>query len=553
MKPKTMSTQQKTQKNTFHDAAYDQVIHEMNMQGRQQRVENPVNALKNAHGTYDNFLANLPRVTTPAPPDTPAAKPAPLSYKQRKKLEKEYEQQKKEAKNIDATQLASISDLENLSVYKSNKEKWMNEVLPHSESTRSQTIQQVNNGDYSNFENLDPVLRNLYANKALSEFTTKYENFINTNDARGLCEQLVKDKGGVTGLLDPAVRLGLSLYQNIKTPTLAQKRLQSFFLSLDETMSTMVMEATLTHVTDKESFTEHLHASGIRNARGEASDAIKANKAQQIQIAKRLLLMQLSNFSKVNDDDTAEPWDKSMAVALSHCSRVALTLPKVEKEVSKNSKDAHAFMMQSIFYMRNGDNTAQYNQRTSSTHSIKRRKVKGSTGTGSKEKKVWFNLIGQYGMNCAIGGLGNAGISGKMLSNDGSCGHFYSMCKEADEEHYGTILMGLESDAAGKINQMGHKHTAAARGEYASSLGGQRTDEIGKKYSGRQCDLSHLSAGEISTWMIALEEAMVRWQSSTAGMGGQDAKAAMRLLAGNKMNQEQWNNFKSLIGLPDTF
>lgn len=123
-----------------------------------------------------------------------------------------------------------------------------------------------------------------------------------------------------------------------------------------------------------------------------------------------------------------------------------------------------------------------------------------------EEKKVSFNFTGQRGMNCAIGGLGNNGVGGELLSNDGSCGHFYSMYKEADAEHYGSMLMGLESDAAGVMNQMGHTHDMFATPEKASSLGAQRTDEEGEKYGGRQCDLTAKSAGEIAYVLIALEK-----------------------------------------------
>lgn len=68
------------------------------------------------------------------------------------------------------------------------------------------------------------------------------------------------------------------------------------------------------------------------------------------------------------------------------------------------------------------------------------------------------------------------------------------MYKEGDEEHYGAMLMGMESDAHGVMNQMGHTHDIHATPEKASSFGGQRTDEVGNKYGGRQCDLSKKSA-----------------------------------------------------------
>ena len=297
----------------------------------------------------------------------------------------------------------------------------------------------------------------------------------------------------------------------------------------------------------------YLQAAACLREVEDANRAIEANKAQQIQIAKRLLLMQLSDFSKITTDtdgsESVGEWDRSMAVALSHCSRVALTMPKVG-EYAGNADEQQA-MWRSIMTI-NGENTAQDNSRASSTHSIERRRVvpgEGATVRKSKEKKVLFNFIGQRGMNCAIGGLGNPGVSGKTILNNGSCGHFYSMYKEGDEEHYGAMLMGMESDAHGVMNQMGHTHDIHATPEKASSFGGQRTDEVGNKYGGRQCDLSKKSAREITRWMTALERKMQEWQSQPDGMSGAEAEEAMRLLAGESLHVWNWTRMSELLGM----
>lgn len=129
----------------------------------------------------------------------------------------------------------------------------------------------------------------------------------------------------------------------------------------------------------------------------------------------------------------------------------------------------------------------------------------------------------------------------------------------ADAEHYGSMLMGLESDAAGVMNQMGHTHDMFATPEKASSLGAQRTDEEGEKYGGRQCDLTAKSAGEIAYVLIALEKKMLQWQrprdlKSDMGqpedMGSENAKQLMRLLAGKKMGYQEWQTFDQIVGIP---
>lgn len=503
----------------------------------------------------DSPYARFFHTLKPLPPVPVAGGPVPeeekVGYKERKRQKKQYEKLGKENRLLRENEVKALPQFQT----REGREKWANETLPHSKLTREQTLKQVlNEKDYSNFENLDLVSRNLIASNALAKFVRDYG--IGENSApEAVCAQIQRSGEGVSALLDPTLRLGLSLAQRSRD---FSPKMQKFFRELDESMSTAVMVSTLTHVADRNKVKTYFEGKGAGDAGGDADSAIEANKAQQIQIAKRLLLMQISNFQKVTtlekhrfkaDVVREEAWDKSMAVALSHCSRVVLTLPKQDQGFSDAVEQKK--MWKSILTT-GGENDAQDNSRASSTHSIARRAIKNKGAVGSKEKKVLFNLIGQRGMNCAIGGLGNAGVSGKTLCNDGSCGHFYSMYKEADSNNYGAMLMGLESDANAVTNQMGHTHDWHATAEKASSLGGQRTDEVGDKYGGRQCDLSGITASTITLWMTALENAMRYWQSQTGGMSSPEAVRAMQMISGKKLNVDRQHELITMLTNAET-
>lgn len=530
---KTKQAQRDIMVEEHAEPQHDMMAPQHDMAGQQQAEQAP--------SPYARFFARL----KPLPPAPVAGGPVPeeekVGRKERKRRKKQYEDLGKQQRLLRADEVKALPQFQT----KQAREKWANEQLPHSTLTREQTLKQVlNDKDYSNFENLDLVSRNLIASNVLSKFVQ--DNGINEDsDPEAVCAQIQRSGPGVSALLDPTLRLGLSLAQRSKDYS---PKMQDFFRKLDESMSTAVMVSTLTHVAAHDTVKDYFKAKGSADADGDANKAIEANKAQQIQIAKRLLLMQLSNFQKVTtvkkhrfkaDEIREEAWDKSMAVALSHCSRVVLTLPK---EDVFSSASAHKRMWRSILTT-GGANTAQDNSRASSTHNIKRRRV----NKRSKELKVLFNLFGQRGMNCAIGGLGNAGVSGKTLCNDGSCGHFYSMYKEASSSHYGAMLMGLESDANAVTNQMGHTHDWHATAEKASSLGGQRTDEVGDKYGGRQCDLTEMRATDISMWMNALENAMLYWQSQPGGMSSSDAVRAMQMISGKKLNADSQDALLHLL------
>ena len=480
--------------------------------------------------------------------------------KRRNKMLKEGYQQKVDAAK-EAHGLVLEEDLKDTfkGWGKKDREHWEKEVLPHSKLTRGETLRRIiEDGDYSNFENLDELMRNRVATSALLNFNEAFQiNEHTTVDE--IMSHYREYSSGVSMFLDPALRLGFSLAQ--KTGGMPDWA-KTLYRELDEAMSTEVMVATLTHVPDVKtvaSYYEKKKSKSKLAALEAAYDAIADNKAQQIQIAKRLLLMQLSVFHVPVKDkygfEVSYSWDKTMAVAFSHCSRVALTLPRLKEDSRVNNAQAHQRMWNAIYTV-NGKNDAKDNSRMSSTHDIERRVVVRGVADRkdpgwvaiSWEKKVRFNFTGQRGMNCAIGGLGNNGVGGELLSNDGSCGHFYSMYKEADADHNGAMLMGLESDAAGVMNQMGHTHDLFATPEKASSLGAQRTDEVGEKYGGRQCDLTGKTAESIADALIALEKKMLQWQAQPEGMGSDDAKQLMRLLAGKKMGLQEWRTYHQIVG-----
>ena len=545
------------------------VVNQQQNPQQQQKVVQPVYQETETYNTvtidtsYSDFMERFNPLSGTAVEGKQPPAEEKLSWKQRKRRNKDfrewYHMKVDDAKERPG--LVSAKDLNKTFSYfgKKDREHWEKEVLPHSKLTRGETLRRIiEEHDYSNFENLDELMRNRVATSALE----KFHEYFHINEHTTVDEIMSyyrEHSEGVSMFLDPALRLGFSLAQ--KTGGMPDWA-KTLYRELDEAMSTEVMVATLTHKPDVKtvaSYYEKKKSKSKLAAYRAAYDAIEDNKAQQIQIAKRLLLMQLSVFHVPVKDkygfEVSYSWDKTMAVALSHCSRVALTLPRLKEDSRVNNAQAHQRMWNAIYTV-NGKNDAKDNSRMSSTHDIERRVVVRGVADGkdpgwvaiSWEKKVRFNFTGQRGMNCAIGGLGNNGVGGELLSNDGSCGHFYSMYKEADADHNGAMLMGLESDAAGVMNQMGHTHDLFATPEKASSLGAQRTDEVGEKYGGRQCDLTGKTAESIADALIALEKKMLQWQAQPEGMGSDDAKQLMRLLAGKKMGLQEWRTYHQIVG-----
>ena len=240
---------------------------------QQQKVVQPVYQETETYNTvtidtsYSDFMERFNPLSGTAVEGKQPPAEEKLSWKQRKRRNKDFKEwyQLKVDDAKERPGLVSAKDLNKMifgDFDKKDREHWEKQVLPHSKLTRGETLRRIiEEGDYSNFENLDELMRNRVA--------------------------------------------------------------------------------TLTHVPDLITVTSYYRKKKSKDPSGDAADAIKANNAQQIQLAKRLLLMQMSDFYTVIKDEngTKVPvwWDKTMAVAFSHCSRVALTLPRLEENSSVNN------------------------------------------------------------------------------------------------------------------------------------------------------------------------------------------------------------------------
>ena len=142
-------------------------------------------------------------------------------------------------------------------------------------------------------------------------------------------------------------------------------------------------------------------------------------------------------------------WDGPVANAFSHCSRVSYILPGMKE----NETTANIDKTIDAFLGKNKGRDAGFKKRTAATHAI-RRKSKKSNGqkfTELKKKLGWY--WGQNGMNVAVGGLSQNGITGKggadrMLLNDGSCGHIYMHLEEGDTENYSGVMVGVRRSSS---------------------------------------------------------------------------------------------------------
>lgn len=452
----------------------------------------------------------------------------------KKSRKKYYESQKKKAKThgggvMDEKEIAAM---EHLRTSKWGQKDWMKQKVGG--ETQGDIYNQVLQGRYENFEKLDVTLRNTLASRYMQEVFTMPV----AGQTPGEYVRALKKKAGMQGLMNPLFRLGMSLAMKNGWNGVPKE----YFRQMDDKCGTEIMLETLSRRISQ--------ADMPQNQAGNFGDAkAKMEKGQKF-MATNLFLMHLGNMTKVTSTDgekSSEPWADDVATAMTHCSRVAVTTPVFRVRQGEQESAAKAEYQEMWKKLRGtsdsgavgtdftGENSYGLFRRGASTHSFNPRKL--SKPSPFKEKKVVANFFGQEGVNVAIGGLYNGGVGGQTIKQDGSCGHIYSMRQEETKDQCGGFLLGFESDAHKMTNQLGHTH-GFGNGEYASSFGSQRVDEIGDKYGGRQVDVSHMSAGAINEHLEALHRYM-----DHANANNIDTTPVMEKLVGKHMNAQGLSDF----------
>ena len=366
--------------------------------------------------------------------------------------------------------------------------------------TQRDLYRRCRQGQFNDFEKLDPILRDTLAIEYTKE---KMSTFIGQGMSMGKIVDELDKAGGHEMLAHPLLRLGISLgirgqadYGDLLKPAQC--------MELDDLLNARIMRNTLVNqVTQKES--DALFASGV--ALQEKDYAIGRDIYARSFILKSLLLAQLGSFKKISGDGKKTPkseddWPGSVATAFAHCSRVMYTLPS-EKSTSK--EQAKAFREGYMGEKKGFHEKVGFVERGAATH-------RASAASGKKKAKEQKWKLGWYldqsGINVAVGGLGQKGIGGRTLLNDGSCGHLYRYYREGSSSEQGVMMLGFESDAFKKKNQLGHTH-GLGNGEYCSSFGGQRVDEIGNKYGGRTVDASKVHLDLVHDMFEAIDRIMM--------------------------------------------
>ena len=298
----------------------------------------------------------------------------------------------------------------------------------------------------------------------------------------------------------------------------------------------------------------HPNSWGVRKHASKQSgrDITRAQNSGDAML-RMMLLMQMGHFTQTTTtkDDAGQthksvnPWDRTMAHALSHGARVGFAFGQTTQS-GNQTYDTNA-IFQSLFGRKT--NAAGVTKRSFATHRLMTPDA-GKGMNGYEEQHGFLAALKgkldlgyhNYGMDMAIGGAGNEGVAGpngekQIITADGRSGHMYMGVRDSGKSTRGGMLVGLETDSPYRMNQTGHMHTAAAVGEDNSSTGGMKEDIVGDKYGGRTVDFEGATNEDIVTVLDAFSRHLKTLQEG-GGARMREYQTLVESISGPRMSDD---------------
>lgn len=378
--------------------------------------------------------------------------------------------------------------------------------------------------EHGTFEQLPSLIRNYIGALALRQFREKFGETpsLDNEEVRQYLDR---------NLMNAALRAGISAEKT-------QESTKHFANALDTYMNAGLMKKTM--MAPNEQAKSRLLDYYREN---EVNVMLEKTMERQLVMAKTMLLAQLGKYDVIDKNGLSHDLDVPVYETLVHGNRTNFVLPAGES--SGNVIDA--------FMGQNGGEAAGIEKRTAATHSVKLRKIgeNGALRSDTKELRTYnpFKIFGnQYGMDIAVGGIGERGPDKRIITGNGTSGHMYMRAERGNQKHCGSLLIGIEGSAPGKDNYLGHAHSIRATKAKQSAFLADKSI-VGKKVGGRQIDLSGISAETLTNILNQFSEKYRALQRDPEG--GEKLARLNDMLMGKHMNINQMMEMFATLDMND--
>ena len=387
-------------------------------------------------------------------------------------------------------------------------------------------------GDFSRFETVEPMMKGYLGAKKCYDLFDRY----NGNAADPKLKEELKDR-----LMEADLRAGFAF--GGKDP---QDPMSRFMRDCERIANREMMIKTLQEPdAGAKMRLQDQFAKENPNTVKENMDTIRSQDLEQrVEIAKVLFMNHLGKFQTKDTNGQNFDHEENMAEVYAHGGRTMFILP------AGGNQDA---LMESVKGQQ--QELSGVKNRYFATHGVEPRTLNsdGSIKSEAKELKLnkaqAFSFSNHQGMNASVGGLGQVGPNGKVITADGTNGHMYMHMATGDKKTCGTLMIGFENSGPGEKGRLGSTHDASAKKAGGSAFLSDKS-YLGAERGGRVVDLSGLSADKLSTMLTDFENAYRNAAKAAQAGDSRLLDACNELLTGKQMSVGQMKGMLQGLDVP---
>ena len=389
-------------------------------------------------------------------------------------------------------------------------------------------------GDFSLYETVEPMMKGYLGAKKCYDLYDRYHGDITNPDL----QKEIKNR-----LMEADLRAGFALAgKNPGDPV------SEFFKDCEKIANRQMLIQTLEDPDPaaKLRLLKQLEQKDPANAREKLKAALNEDLEQRVEIAKMLFMNHLGKFQTYDSQNQQMEANENMAEVYTHGGRTMFILPEGadQQPVMDGIHGSHQEL-------------SGLQSRGFATHGVEPRTFKKDGSIASEAKELKLKGLSTYspgkhrGMNASVGGLGQVGPNGKVITADGTNGHMYMHVVPGGKNTCGMMLVGFENSGPGKKGRLGSTHDARAKKAGGSAFLSDKS-YLGKERGGRVVDLSGMSGKELGDLLKSFEKAY-RDAAKAAQFGDSHLLDACNdLLTGKTMSAGQLKGLLQGLDIPES-
>ena len=315
-----------------------------------------------------------------------------------------------------------------------------------SRQCRTEGVTRALAGDYSRYETVEPMIKGYLGAKKCYDLFDRY----NGDASNPELQREIKER-----LMEADLRTGFAM--GGKDP---ENRVSVFLRECEKIANRQMLMQTLEEPDSnaKLRLLNQFERKDPATAQQKLDAALNKDLEQRVEIAKILFMNHLGKFQVTDSQKQPVEMNENIAEVYAHGGRTMFILP------------AGGNQGQVMEQFRGEQSERSGLQRRGfATHGIEPRTFRGDGSIKSEAKELKLGKLNAFsfrrhrGMDASIGGLGQIGPNGRVITADGTNGHMYMHLVGGGKNTCGMMLVGFENSGPGSKGRLGSTHDASAK------------------------------------------------------------------------------------------